>query len=126
MLAGVAVAAFLQRPEVGFEFGALDVVPAVACEDRAVAPAAGGGHAVERVAAVLHAGEDVVDRGDAEDVPWPVLRHLVADPRAVSGISSQIHAQMSPMMRFSIAPPMPTPSKSSEAICDAARRRRSS
>ena len=82
VLAGVAVAAFLQRPEVGFELGALDVVPAVAREDRAVAAAAGGGHAVERVAAVLHAGEDVVDRGDAEDVARPVLRHLVADPRA--------------------------------------------
>ena len=64
------------------ELRALDVVAAGTRENRAVAAAAGRGHTVERIAAVLHAGEDVVDRGDAEHVAWSAFRHRVADPGA--------------------------------------------
>ena len=82
MLARVAVAPFLQRPEIELVLGALDVVPAGARVDRAVAGAARGGHAVEGVAAVLHAREDIVHGGDAQHMARPALRHRVADPGA--------------------------------------------
>ena len=78
----VAVAPFLQRPEIELVLGALDVVPAGARVDRAVAGAARGGHAVEGVAAVLHAREDIVHGGDAQHMARPALRHRVADPGA--------------------------------------------
>ena len=64
------------------ELRALDVVAAVAREDRAVSAATGGRHAVEGVAAVLHAGENVVDRRDAEHVARAAFRHRIADPGA--------------------------------------------
>ena len=85
MRARVAVAAFLKRTEVELELRTLDVVAPVTCEDRAVTPAACRGHAVEGVAAVLHAGEDVVDRGDAEhgseaDEREALLRLAMEDP----------------------------------------------
>ena len=80
--ARVAVASLFQGAEIGLELGALDVVPAVARENRAIAAAPRRGDAVEGVAAVLHAGEDVVHGGDAEHVARPVLRHRIADPRA--------------------------------------------
>lgn len=86
MLACVAVASLLQRPEIELMLGALDVVPAGARVDRAVAGAARGGHAVEGVAAVLHAREDIVHGGDAQHMARAVLRHRVADPRA--GVSN--------------------------------------
>ena len=60
--AGVAVAVLLKWAEIVLELCALDVVAAVAREDRTIAAATRGGHAVEGVAAVLHAGEDVVHR----------------------------------------------------------------
>ena len=82
MLACVAVASLLQRPEIELMLGTLDVVPAGARVNRAVSGAACGGHAVEGVAAVLHAGEDVVHRGDTQHVAWAVFRHRVADPCA--------------------------------------------
>ena len=62
--------------------GTLDVVAPVARENRPVARAPRGCNAIERVAAILHTCEDVVDRGDAQHVPWPAFRHRVADPRA--------------------------------------------
>ena len=80
--AGVAVAALLKRTEIVLELRALDVVAAVAREDRAVSSATGGGDAVERIATVLHAGEDVVDRGDAEHMARTAFRHRVTDPGA--------------------------------------------
>ncbi len=80
--ARVALAALLERTEIVLVLRALDVVTAVAREDRAVTPATRRRHAIEGVAAVLHAGEDVVHRGDAEHVPGPAFGHLVADPRA--------------------------------------------
>ena len=82
MLACVAVASLLQRPEIELMLGTLDVVPAGARVDRAVSGAACGGHAVEGVAAVLHASENVVHRGDTQHVAWAVFRHRVADPCA--------------------------------------------
>ena len=82
MTARVAVASFLQRPEIELVLGTLDVVPAGARVNRAVSGAACGGHAVEGVAAVLHASENVVHRGDTQHVAWAVFRHRVADPCA--------------------------------------------
>ena len=82
MRACVTRAPLLERAEVVLELRAFDVVPAIACENRAVARASRGCDTVERVAAVLHACEDVVHRGDSEHMTWPLLGHLVADPRA--------------------------------------------
>ena len=80
--ARVAVASFLQRAKIELVLGAFDVVSARPRVDRAVAGATCGGHAVEGVAAVFHAGEDVIHGGDAEHMTWTVLRHRVADPCA--------------------------------------------
>lgn len=96
MLAGVAVATFLNRPEVGFHGRPLDVPTAVMGEDGSVASCAGGGDAVESVAPVLHAGEDVIHGRDPQNVPGLVLRQLIAGPRADLSNDSLFHGPADP------------------------------
>lgn len=113
--AGVAVAVLLKRTEIVLELRALDVVAAVTRENRTIAAATAG--ATQSKVSPPFSTQAKMSSTAAMPSTWR---------GRLSGIASQIQAQVSPMMRFSIAPPMPTPSKSSEAICSAACLRRSS
>src|SRR4051812_25547366 len=70
------VAAFVQRPGIGSELGALDVEPAVACEGRAVAPHSRGSHTVEEIHAAYGAFHEVLGKAHAHEVARPVARQL--------------------------------------------------
>ena len=62
--AGIAGAALLKRPEIVFELRPFDVIAARTRENRAIAAATCRRHAIERVAAILNAREDVIDGGE--------------------------------------------------------------
>src|SRR5699024_7420017 len=78
--AGVAVAVLVDGRELAAVPGSGEVHAAGAGVDRAVARHSGGGDAVGGVGTGRDRDEQVVDRGDAEQVARPGLRQLVGHP----------------------------------------------
>src|SRR5213078_2456092 len=72
--------AVLQGTEIALVLRPGEVVPAGRSIKRGVSGHPGRGDAVERVRAVLDRGKDIVRFGNAQQVPWLVLRQLLVAP----------------------------------------------
>src|SRR6185369_17948318 len=81
-----AIASLLDRARIGAVFGAFDVEPSVAGERGAVAPHAGGGHAVEEVDAAAYAFDEVFREAHSHEIA-----RAIGGQGVVDGFEDAIH-----------------------------------